>query len=192
MDWMLEPVPPSAFLKLTLLAAKRKPSLKVPISTHAFAPLSLVQKHFRDGGGQIITGSGNCSTVWPRYFFSRCFSVHKLTCYQQLFYERGDEITTTIEEEINCSKKWSHINLEAAIGVIEEAAASVTSNVLSGSIPVCLDPGSQVMIFSEPLGIIVGIAPWNSLLILGIRAVLAPIAAGNTAILKVRSPDTFC
>lgn len=39
--------------------------------------------------------------------------------------------------------------------------------------------------YNEPLGVILGIAPWNSPLILGMRAVIAPIASGNTAILKV-------
>jgi acyl-CoA reductase-like NAD-dependent aldehyde dehydrogenase len=40
------------------------------------------------------------------------------------------------------------------------------------------------MIVKEPLGVQVGIAPWNVSLLLGMRAVATPIACGNTAILK--------
>lgn len=40
------------------------------------------------------------------------------------------------------------------------------------------------LVFKEPLGVVLGIAPWNAPIILGLRAVVAPIAAGNIAILK--------
>lgn len=40
------------------------------------------------------------------------------------------------------------------------------------------------MVVKEPLGVQLGIAPWNAPLLLGLRAVATPIACGNTAILK--------
>lgn len=45
-------------------------------------------------------------------------------------------------------------------------------------------PNTLVMVLKEPLGVQVGIAPWNASLLLGMRAVAIPIACGNTAILK--------
>ena len=36
----------------------------------------------------------------------------------------------------------------------------------------------------QPAGVVVGIAPWNAPVFLGIRAVVAPLAYGNTVVLK--------
>jgi acyl-CoA reductase-like NAD-dependent aldehyde dehydrogenase len=78
-------------------------------------------------------------------------------------------------------------HLEDGVSLVEEAAALVTSSTLAGVVPVTNNPNAHVMVLKEPLGVILGIAPWNAPLILGLRAVVAAIAAGNTAILKVRS-----
>lgn len=40
------------------------------------------------------------------------------------------------------------------------------------------------MVIKEPIGVQVGVAPWNASLLLGMRVVATPIACGNTAILK--------
>ena len=40
------------------------------------------------------------------------------------------------------------------------------------------------MVFKEPVGVVLGIAPWNATIILSIRAFITPIVCGNTAILK--------
>jgi vanillin dehydrogenase len=45
-------------------------------------------------------------------------------------------------------------------------------------------PGLTAMAFREPVGVVVGIAPWNAPLILGVRAVAMPLACGNTVVLK--------
>src|SRR5437870_5152158 len=36
----------------------------------------------------------------------------------------------------------------------------------------------------EPVGVIIGIAPWNAPIILGVRAIAVPLACGNSVILK--------
>lgn len=61
----------------------------------------------------------------------------------------------------------------------------MTSGVLTGIAPIIGAPDAQAIVFKEPYGVILAIAPWNAPLILGLRAVAAAIAAGNTAVLKV-------
>lgn len=61
------------------------------------------------------------------------------------------------------------------------------ASTATGSIP-ATQGEAYGFIFKEPLGVILGIAPWNAPIILGLRAVLAPITVGNVAILKVLSP----
>ena len=90
-----------------------------------------------------------------------------------------------IQQEIHCSKLWSEINLLDSIALIEEAAALLTSEALHGVIPSSQEKNSFALVSKQPIGVVLGIAPWNAPLILGFRAVVAPIAAGNTAILKV-------
>lgn len=102
----------------------------------------------------------------------------------QLLRKRGDEIRGIIEVEIHATALWSSINLEESILMVEETAALVTSSNLSGTMPPSQSPEAQALVFVEPLGVILGTAPWNSPLILGFRAILPAIAAGNTAILK--------
>ena len=78
----------------------------------------------------------------------------------------------------------------STIGIIDELASLCTSEKLGGSIPLSTGQ-TQALVFVEPLGVILGIAPWNAPLILGLRSVAAAVAAGNTAILKVRHSN-FC
>lgn len=101
---------------------------------------------------------------------------------------REVEILALIQEEIKCSELWARINLEASVGLIEEAAALVTSPEMRGSIPYTDLNDSYAFVFSRPLGVVLGVAPWNSPLVLGFRAIIAPIAAGNTVIFKVFPP----
>jgi acyl-CoA reductase-like NAD-dependent aldehyde dehydrogenase len=42
--------------------------------------------------------------------------------------------------------------------------------------------GGMALVLKEPFGVNIGIAPWNAALLLGFRAVCAPIATGNTVV----------
>jgi len=53
-----------------------------------------------------------------------------------------------------------------------------------GSVPTVTDEGKSAMVLREPYGVVLSIAPWNAPYILGLRACLAPLAMGNTVILK--------
>lgn len=45
-------------------------------------------------------------------------------------------------------------------------------------------PGNMAMALRQPVGVVLGIAPWNAPIILGVRAIAMPLACGNTVILK--------
>ena len=63
---------------------------------------------------------------------------------------------------------------------------------MNGQITHSVIPGSYPMILNEPYGVILGIAPWNAPLILGMRSVVAAIAAGNTIVFKVSNSAHTC
>src|SRR5262249_43686234 len=44
--------------------------------------------------------------------------------------------------------------------------------------------GTLAMTIRRPAGVVLGIAPWNAPVILGVRAIATPLACGNTVVLK--------
>ncbi|RSL48540.1 hypothetical protein CEP54_012888 [Fusarium duplospermum] len=102
----------------------------------------------------------------------------------EILKERQDEAKSIIKTEIHCGDDWATENVMSSIKLIQESAYLLTSRGMNGTIPHTEAEGSYGFVFPRPLGVVLGIAPWNAPLILGFRAVVAPIAVGNTAILK--------
>ncbi|KAL7908481.1 aldehyde dehydrogenase family domain-containing protein [Trichoderma velutinum] len=76
------------------------------------------------------------------------------------------------------------INIQTSIDLLEELAGQIMQTTDAIVQPSKQSDNMLAMVFREPLGVQVGIAPWNASLLLGMRAVATPIACGNTAILK--------
>ena len=95
---------------------------------------------------------------------------------------RTDLFITAMMEEIGATKAWAGFNLSLAAGIVREAAAMTTQ--IGGEVIPSDKPGCIAMTLREPVGVIVGIAPWNAPIILGVRAIAMPLACGNTVILK--------
>lgn len=77
---------------------------------------------------------------------------------------------------------WIGFNVTLAAEMLREAAALCTQ-VQGATLPSDL-PGALSMTVRTPCGVVVGIAPWNSPVVLAIRAIAAPLACGNTVVLK--------
>jgi benzaldehyde dehydrogenase (NAD) len=77
---------------------------------------------------------------------------------------------------------WAGFNCMLAAGMLREAAA-LTTQVAGEVIPSDV-PGSLAMGVRQPAGVVLGMAPWNAPIILGVRAIATPLACGNTVILK--------
>ncbi|EXU83144.1 hypothetical protein AX23_08140 [Brucella melitensis 548] len=66
--------------------------------------------------------------------------------------------------------------------ILREAAALTTQ--ITGEIIPSDKPGIMSMAVRQPVGVVLGMAPWNAPVILGVRAVAAALACGNTVILR--------
>ena len=77
---------------------------------------------------------------------------------------------------------WAGFNVMLAAGMLREAAA-LTTQIGGEMIPSDV-PGSLAMGVRQPAGVVLGIAPWNAPVILGVRAIATPLACGNTVVLK--------
>jgi vanillin dehydrogenase len=99
-----------------------------------------------------------------------------------LLTERSGSIAAIMGKEMGAASAWCHFNAMLAANMLREAAAQVYSTV--GQVIPSDVPGLTAMAVREPVGVVVGIAPWNAPLILGVRAIAMPLAFGNTVVLK--------
>jgi acyl-CoA reductase-like NAD-dependent aldehyde dehydrogenase len=99
-----------------------------------------------------------------------------------LLEERAEQIAATMVEECGATFGWGMFNCGLAGGMLREAAAQA---YLPGGDVIPSDvPGLSAMAIRQPVGVVVGIAPWNAPVILAARAVATPLAYGNTVVLK--------
>ncbi|MBA4354847.1 MAG: salicylaldehyde dehydrogenase [Novosphingobium sp.] len=95
---------------------------------------------------------------------------------------RADAFVEAMMGEIGATKGWALFNLGLAASMVREAAALTTQ--IAGEVIPSDKPGCVAMALREPVGVILGIAPWNAPIILGVRAIAVPLACGNAVILK--------
>lgn len=95
---------------------------------------------------------------------------------------KGDQFVDAMMGEIGATEGWARFNLMLAVGMVREAAALTTQ--IGGEVIPSDKPGCIAMAVREPVGVMLGIAPWNAPIILGVRAVATPLACGNTVVLK--------
>jgi benzaldehyde dehydrogenase (NAD) len=95
--------------------------------------------------------------------------------------ERAGDFAERVAAETGSTVGWGHFNVAFAATLLEEAAA-LTTQVGGEVVP--SDHGAFAMAIRVPAGVVLGIAPWNAPVILGVRAIATPLACGNTVVLK--------
>jgi acyl-CoA reductase-like NAD-dependent aldehyde dehydrogenase len=100
----------------------------------------------------------------------------------ELLMERQAEIAGIVTQETGATFGWGMFNVELAAGMLQ-AAGAFASGVHDAQIESHV-PGKKARAVRQPVGVVVGIAPWNAPVILGTRAIASPLALGNTVVLK--------
>jgi len=95
---------------------------------------------------------------------------------------RAAEFTTAMTDETGATAAWGGFNVHLAAQMLREAAALITQ--VGGETIPSDRPGCIAMSVRQPAGVVLGIAPWNAPVILGVRAVATPLACGCTVVLK--------
>ncbi|MFT8244737.1 aldehyde dehydrogenase [Roseomonas sp. BN140053] len=95
---------------------------------------------------------------------------------------RTPEFIRLMAEEIGATAGWAGFNVHLAAGMLREAAAMTTQT--TGEVIPSDKPGCLAMAIRQPAGVVLGMAPWNAPVILGVRALALPLACGNTVVLK--------
>ncbi|KAF7191102.1 Salicylaldehyde dehydrogenase [Pseudocercospora fuligena] len=104
---------------------------------------------------------------------------------------RRVELAQIMMQETGALRGFADFNVQTTIENLRDVSGRASN--IHGVIPQTKDPNQTAFIYKEPFGVILGIAPWNAPYILGCRAFLYPIAAGNTVVFKGSelSPKTF-
>jgi vanillin dehydrogenase len=95
---------------------------------------------------------------------------------------RTPDFVDAMAQETGSTAGWAHFNVHLAVGMLQEAAAMTTQ--IAGEVIPSNRPGLTAMAVRQPVGVVLGIAPWNAPVILGVRAIAMPLACGNTVVLK--------
>ena len=101
----------------------------------------------------------------------------------ELLMERQAEIAALVTEEMNGTIGWGMFNVQLGAGMLAYYASQADVSAQEQEIPSHI-PGKRAKAVRQPVGVVVGIAPWNAPVVLGVRAVAAPLAYGNTVVLK--------
>ena len=95
---------------------------------------------------------------------------------------RTDEVVAIAECELGSAEPWTRFNVDIARQILRQAATlcdAIAEERVAGS-----PPGLDYRLARRPAGVVLGIAPWNAAVTLATRAVAAPLACGNTVVLK--------
>jgi len=100
---------------------------------------------------------------------------------EALVRQRG-ALRAAAADELGATESWIDFNIKIACAMLSDAEKLPA---LIGNVPRGEDAeGHSQILRREPVGCVLGIAPWNAPVTLAVRAVAAPIALGNTVVLK--------
>ena len=94
---------------------------------------------------------------------------------------RQEDVASWLTRETGATFGFSMFQLHFVPGLFRQAASlpyQSTGEVIPS------DTGAFAMGLRRPVGVVAAIAPWNAALILSTRAIAAPLALGNTVVLK--------
>lgn len=141
-----------------------------------------------DDAKRVAAAASAASPAWARVRPSE--RRRMLLAAADLLAARAADFSQVMMGEIGASPGWVAFNVSLAANMLREAASFVTQ--INGQVHTSEISGCLSMSVRQPVGVVLGIAPWNGAIILAVRAIAAPLACGNTVILKASeiSPGT--
>jgi acyl-CoA reductase-like NAD-dependent aldehyde dehydrogenase len=95
---------------------------------------------------------------------------------------KRDDVVSMLARETGCTFGFGMFQMGFVPGLFRQAAA-VPYQPMGQVIP-SDHPGTLALGIRKPVGVVGAIAPWNAALILSARSIAAPLALGNTVVLK--------
>jgi acyl-CoA reductase-like NAD-dependent aldehyde dehydrogenase len=127
-----------------------------------------------------VDAAAQAFTAWSRT--GPDYRRRLLLSAAQALTDLAPAVVDAMARETGATQAWAGFNIQLAASMLREAAA-LTTTVRGETIP-SDTPGCFSMSVRQAAGVVVGIAPWNAPVILGVRAIATALACGNTVILK--------
>jgi vanillin dehydrogenase len=99
-----------------------------------------------------------------------------------LLEQRAEAAAELMARETGGTYGWSLFNVGLAANMFREAAGLASAPI--GDVLATDNPDALSLAVRQPVGVVAAFAPWNAPIILGTRAVAAPLAIGNTVVVK--------
>ncbi|CAL5867604.1 uncharacterized protein PFLUO_LOCUS1823 [Penicillium psychrofluorescens] len=99
-----------------------------------------------------------------------------------IMLSRKEELIQYQREETGAGRPFTEVTFDLGVDFIRDVAGRIPT--IEGTVPNVKLDGQSAMVFKQPYGVILSIAPWNAPFILGVRAIALPLAAGNTVVFK--------
>jgi acyl-CoA reductase-like NAD-dependent aldehyde dehydrogenase len=107
----------------------------------------------------------------------------------EVLVRRHDEVRDLLARETGCTRHFGEVQLEFAVGLMRQASALPYAPL--GQVLPSDQPDLCATALRRPVGVVGAIVPWNAALSLSSRAIAAPIALGNTVVLKPSEEAPF-
>ncbi|WEW58889.1 hypothetical protein PRK78_004357 [Emydomyces testavorans] len=109
----------------------------------------------------------------------------------EIYLRRKNELVGYCAEETGASGPFSEFTFGLGYQIFKDVAGRAAN--IEGVAPQMVGEGQSAIVYKVPYGVILSIAPWNAPFPLGLRAIVLPLVAGNTVVLKASelSPRTF-
>ena len=107
-----------------------------------------------------------------------------------LLEQRAHDFQRVMAAEVAATQPWVRHNVAIGVNNLREAASLTTQ--IGGEVIPSNRPGAFAMAIRRPVGVVLGIVPWNGTISLAARSVAVPLACGNTAVMRASelSPGT--
>ncbi len=99
-----------------------------------------------------------------------------------LLQERVETFCVIGAREVGAAPDWIRFNVEIAQATLRQAAS--LADAIGEENAHGAPSGVRYRLIRRPAGVVLGLAPWNAAVALAVRAVAAPLALGNTVVLK--------
>ena len=76
----------------------------------------------------------------------------------EIFDHRREELSRYMKEETGAEDRFIDFNIVSCVEMLKDLAGRISSIV--GTVPTLADDGSHAIIYKEPYGVVLGIAPW--------------------------------
>lgn len=106
---------------------------------------------------------------------------------EQRLEENATYMRTEMGANVGASR---HFVVPLSIRMLRDIAARISG--VCGSVPVLEGEGQSAIVYKEPMGVILGIVPWNAPYVFGIRSAACALATGNTTIIKSSELSPKC